>query len=174
MENTETTVKIMLNPNEDTTKSTDKVMHDSVGVTSNTESRDQEDILNMSEDSGEYEDCCQEATTSTIRCSERKPKPKNYEDFVTYICTTKSTETELDSDPLTVTEALSRADKDMWKQAMKEEIRSFEKNNAWELVSAPADGTIVECKWVFKRKIDNEDNVRYRARLVAKGFRNRE
>lgn len=30
--------------------------------------------------------------------------------------------------------------------------------------------TIVQCKWVLKRKSDSENQVRYRARLVAKGF----
>lgn len=29
---------------------------------------------------------------------------------------------------------------------------------------------LVECRWVFKRKVDSENHVRYRARLVPKGF----
>jgi len=79
-------------------------------------------------------------------------------------------EEDLDTEPLTVTEALSRADKNKWKEAMKEEINSFEENDAWEVVDIPTNGTVVDCKWVFKRKVDNENEVRYRARLVAKGF----
>jgi len=79
-------------------------------------------------------------------------------------------EEDLDTEPLTVTEALSRADKNKWKQAMKEEINSFEENDAWEVVDIPTNGTVVDCKWVFKRKVDNENEVRYRAHLVAKGF----
>lgn len=78
--------------------------------------------------------------------------------------------TELDSEPITITEALSRPDAEKWKQAMSEELQSFQENDAWELEDMPEDGAVVESKWVFKRKIDNENNVQYRARLVAKGF----
>lgn len=31
----------------------------------------------------------------------------------------------------------------------------------------------VKCKWVFKRKLNPDNSVRYRARLVAKGFTQR-
>lgn len=30
--------------------------------------------------------------------------------------------------------------------------------------------SLVECKWVFKQKVNSENRVRYRARLVVKGF----
>lgn len=53
---------------------------------------------------------------------------------------------------------------------MKNELQCFEDNDAWETVDIPRDGNFVQCKWVFKRKIDSEIKVRYRARLVAKGF----
>lgn len=33
----------------------------------------------------------------------------------------------------------------------------------------PPGKTLVQCKWVYKKKLDS-DSVRYRARLVAKGF----
>ena len=33
---------------------------------------------------------------------------------------------------------------------------------------------VVECKWVFKLKCDSENRLSYRARLVAKGFTQRE
>ncbi|GBP51858.1 Retrovirus-related Pol polyprotein from transposon TNT 1-94 [Eumeta japonica] len=57
-----------------------------------------------------------------------------------------------------------------WLEAVQEELQSFEKNFAWELVDVPKDGTIVQCKWVLRKKYDSENNVRYRARLVAKDF----
>jgi len=139
-------------------------------ATSNKNLENEENILNTSEDSGEYKEYIQDVeTATTIRRSKRKPKPKNFEDYVTYLCTTKNMEEDLDTDPLTVTEALSRTNKNKWKQAMKEEINSFKENDAWEVVDIPTNGTVVDCKWVFKRK-DNENEVRYRARLVAKGF----
>ena len=106
----------------------------------------------------------------TVRKSERERKPKALEDYVCYMCSSSVHETSFEKDPVTVSEALSRPDAYKWKQAMEEEMKSFEESDAWELVDCPDKGTVVDCKWVFKRKTDSENEVRYRARLVAKGF----
>src|ERR1700712_2044168 len=53
---------------------------------------------------------------------------------------------------------------------MDEEIRCLEENEAWEIVDKPETGTIVQCKWVFKKKQDADGRLKHRARLVAKGF----
>lgn len=111
----------------------------------------------------------------SVRRSERKPKPKQLQDYVSYMCVSEQKgDVDMEQDPVTVSEALSRPDKEKWRQAMTEEILSFEENEAWELADAPDSGTVVECKWVFKRKCDSENKVRYRARLVAKGFTQRQ
>ncbi|MDD9372396.1 MAG: reverse transcriptase domain-containing protein, partial [Acidimicrobiales bacterium] len=73
-------------------------------------------------------------------------------------------------DPKTIAEAMSRPDSKLWTDAIQNELKSFEENNAWELVDTPKDCSIVDCKWVFKRKVDSANNVQYRARLVARGF----
>lgn len=78
-------------------------------------------------------------------------------------------------DPETVKEAMSRADADHWKAAMKAEIDSLHTNNTWTLSDLPADKRPIDCKWVFKLKINDEKNsTRYKARLVAKGYSQRE
>lgn len=80
-----------------------------------------------------------------------------------------------DSDKeITLTEALNGPESMFWKASMKEELDSFNENDAWELVDRPQDSTVVECRWVFKKKYDSSNNVRYRARLVAKGFTQKE
>lgn len=71
---------------------------------------------------------------------------------------------------ISLQEALEGPEKAQWLAAVQDELQSFEKNSAWELVDAPKDGTIVQCKWVLRKKYDSENNIRYRARLVAKGF----
>lgn len=70
-------------------------------------------------------------------------------------------------------EALTGPEADSWKLAMREELQSFEYNDAWELVDVPSGVSIVQCKWVLNKKLDVNDKVRYRARLVAKGFTQR-
>lgn len=74
------------------------------------------------------------------------------------------------SEEIIFAEALEGPEKEQWKQAMAEELQSFEESEAWELVDNPGDVTIVKCRWVLNKKIDIENKVRFRARLVAKGF----
>lgn len=75
------------------------------------------------------------------------------------------------SDPVSVQQALQSPDKDKWIAAMQEELQSFEENNAWVVVDeVPQGKSLVQCKWVYKRKLNSDNSVRYRARLVAKGF----
>lgn len=77
---------------------------------------------------------------------------------------------DLTSEPISLHDALSGPEKDQWYNAMQEELQSFRDNDTWELVDRPTAGTVVKNKWVFKKKCDSSGIVRYRARLVAKGF----
>src|SRR3954449_9399525 len=55
---------------------------------------------------------------------------------------------------------------------MKSELGSMSENQVWTFVDPPSDRKAVECKWIFKKKMDADGNVTvYKARLVAKGFR---
>lgn len=49
-------------------------------------------------------------------------------------------------------------------------LNSFQESGAQEYVDRPIDKTVVQCKWVFKKKHCSDSNDRYRAMLVAKGF----
>jgi hypothetical protein len=71
---------------------------------------------------------------------------------------------------MSLAEAVSGPERAQWHIAMMEELQSFEDNGTWELVDRPKDGTVVKNKWLFKKKFNSEGEVRYRARLVAKGF----
>lgn len=85
------------------------------------------------------------------------------------LCTEASP--DVSRDPVTIQEALDSLDRDKWIEAMKDELQAFKENDAWHPVNdLPSDKTLVQCKWVFKRKINSDNSVRYRARLVAKGF----
>ena len=41
-----------------------------------------------------------------------------------------------------------------WQVAMNEEMNSLKKNTTWELVSLPSGSKLVQCKWVFRTKVD--------------------
>lgn len=58
-----------------------------------------------------------------------------------------------------------------WNEAMKTEIESIEKNKTWVLTDLPPGGKPISLKWVYKIKKDTKcDIVKYKARLVARGF----
>lgn len=76
-----------------------------------------------------------------------------------------------DKEPSNLKEALASKEKEFWKKAMIEEMKSLNANNTWELKELPAGRKAIGCRWVFKRKIGIGNNtVCYKARLVAQGF----
>ena len=64
---------------------------------------------------------------------------------------------------------------DLWYNAMKDEMDSMASNGVWALVELPNIVKAIGCKWVFKTKKDSLGNIeRYKVRLVAKGFTQKE
>ena len=54
---------------------------------------------------------------------------------------------------------------------MKDEMKSMQDNDVWNLVEFSESVKLIGCKWIFKTKRDSKGNVeRYKAQLVAKGF----
>ncbi|KAM2543406.1 hypothetical protein TB2_022722 [Malus domestica] len=70
---------------------------------------------------------------------------------------------------------MSDIDSKRWQEAMKSEMDSKYQNQVWTLVDLPEGIVPVGNTWVFKRKLGADGNVEtYNARLVAKGYRQRE
>ena len=67
-------------------------------------------------------------------------------------------------------------EKDKWIMVMDEEMKSLHDNHTWDLTKRPAGSKLVNCKWIFKRKqcIPRVEQGRFKARLVARGFTQRE
>ncbi|GJR48672.1 retrovirus-related pol polyprotein from transposon TNT 1-94 [Tanacetum coccineum] len=58
-----------------------------------------------------------------------------------------------------------------WIEAMQQEVHEFERLKLWELVPRLDKAMIISLKWIFKVKLDEYGGVlKYRARLVAKGY----
>lgn len=99
-----------------------------------------------------------------LRRSARTPKPKKFDDYLTYNVASCS-----NNDPISVEEALDRPDAHLWKAAMQREFDSLIDNKTWCLEELPNNKKSINCKWVFKVKSDCDNNVHYKARLVVKG-----
>lgn len=81
---------------------------------------------------------------------------------------------EKSQEPCSYGEAIASNEADKWKEAMNAEYDSLKNNNTWDLVELPQNRTAIGCKWVFKRKADEDGrSTSYKARLVAQGFAQR-
>ncbi|CAI7808646.1 unnamed protein product [Closterium sp. NIES-53] len=82
---------------------------------------------------------------------------------------------EMPGEPATLKEALESSDVEEWKKAMESELKSIEENGTWELVEIPEGRKAITSKWLFKIKSDADGKIeRYKSRLVAKGYQQKE
>lgn len=77
--------------------------------------------------------------------------------------------------PISYEDAVSSPDHKQWEKAIQEELEALEKNNVWTLTKLPQDKNVIDSKWVFKIKRNQDGNIsRYKARLCARGFNQKE
>ncbi|CAM8957033.1 unnamed protein product [Rhodiola kirilowii] len=87
-------------------------------------------------------------------------------DFVTFM---------VEAGPPTYNEAISSIDGPIWKEAIKSELDSIMQNHTWELVNLPPGCKPLDSKWIFTKKMKVDGTVeKYKARLVIKGYRQKE
>lgn len=78
-----------------------------------------------------------------------------------------------DEDPKTYEEAMQSNESSKWKEAMDNEIKALEENETWSNVKSDSGDVkkVIQCKWVYRKKVDQQnEDVKYKARLVARGF----
>lgn len=80
-------------------------------------------------------------------------------------------------DPATYDEAINSPDADKWKDAMKEEFASLLDNKTFDLEGPGSNANsndvskkAISCRWVFRRKHNPDGTIRFKARLVVRGF----
>jgi len=88
------------------------------------------------------------------------------------------------SEPLTYKAALRRPQARQRKEAIRQEWQALVENNTFNIVekgtavhTPMTDRTVEEpigCKWIYKRKINPDGSTRYKARLVIKGYEQKE
>lgn len=76
--------------------------------------------------------------------------------------------------PSSYVEAINSKNKKEWEIAMKEEIESLNENKTWELVDKPVNQQVIKNRWVFSTKINLDGTMRFKARLVVKGYAQKE
>nr|GFA59953.1 Gag-Pol polyprotein [Tanacetum cinerariifolium] len=62
-----------------------------------------------------------------------------------------------------------------WIESMQEELHQFDRLNVWELVDRPLCKNVINIKWLWKNKRNEENTViRNKSRFVAKGYAQKE
>jgi hypothetical protein len=78
-------------------------------------------------------------------------------------------------EPKTYLQATKSLQANQWMEAMQQEYNSLIHNGTWSLIDLPASRNAMQNKWVFKLKMATDSNVaQFKARLIAKGFSQRE
>ena len=81
----------------------------------------------------------------------------------------------VDGIPSSYREAMSRPDKAQWEGATQEEIDSIHAARTWTLAELPPGFTLIGSKWVLNLKRNADGSIaRYKARVVAKGYGQKE
>ncbi|GKC99411.1 gag-pol polyprotein, partial [Tanacetum coccineum] len=76
------------------------------------------------------------------------------------------------TEPKNIKEAMADS---AWIEAMQEELHQFDRLDVWELVDRPLCKNVINMKWLWKNKCDEENTViRKKDRLVAKGYNQHE
>ncbi|GJW84186.1 retrotransposon protein, putative, ty1-copia subclass [Tanacetum coccineum] len=122
--------------------------------------RDDNDLQDERQDQTEEEEV-------EPRLSKRARTEKSFgPDFVSFM---------EENEPTSYQEAVISSKGDQWKEAIKSEIESILQNHTWELVDLPPGCKPLSYKWIFKKKMKADGTIdKYKARLVIKGFRQRE
>nr|GEV04654.1 retrovirus-related Pol polyprotein from transposon TNT 1-94 [Tanacetum cinerariifolium] len=76
------------------------------------------------------------------------------------------------TEPKNIKEAMADS---AWIEAMQEELHQFDQLDVWELVDRPLCKNVINMKWLWKNKNDEENTIiRNKARLVANGYNQQE
>ncbi|WVZ16658.1 hypothetical protein V8G54_009640 [Vigna mungo] len=112
----------------------------------------------------------EEPQEATLRRFVRQKRPVISNYYVVYYIEHEC-DLSIDEDPVSFRQAMESNNSENWLNAMKVELKSTDNNKVWDLVELPKGSKRVGCKWVFKTKHDSKGNIeRYKARLVSKGF----
>ncbi|GBN76962.1 Retrovirus-related Pol polyprotein from transposon TNT 1-94 [Araneus ventricosus] len=109
----------------------------------------------------------EDTSEGTVRKSSREKKhPIRFPESEIYQAMLSQEET-LKFDDIST---LPHSEQQNWKAALDEEMESMKENDVWDLEELPMDRKAISCRWVLRKKRDGK----YKARLVARGFMQKE
>ena len=78
-------------------------------------------------------------------------------------------------EPTTIKQAMDGPESKKWAEAIKTEIKNFMDRKVWKKVSRKdtlerLKRKLITTKWIFKKKVEIDNSIRYKARCVSRGF----
>ena len=86
---------------------------------------------------------------------------------------------KIQGDPQTYREATNSPEGENWKKTIESELNSLREKGLFEVVARKSLQTqksnrnILDSRWIFKRKVNESGNVKFKARLVIRGFKDK-
>lgn len=111
------------------------------------------------EDSSSYEDAEFPEGMPLLSDRTRKRKPPSWFQDYDMTCLALSAECYIDDVPLDPEDLKNRFDKEEWRKAIDEELKSLKENNTWTEAKLPIGKRAIETKWVFRLKKDKNGNI---------------
>ena len=143
------------------------VVHGNHGGDDDTEgaSSSQGDDQSSEDEDADVDDTLEEPQQEQLRRTSRVRRPSSRYPPHEYLLLTDAGELSC------YEEAMSDEHKNHWLEAMEDEMNSLHENNTFELVKLPKGKKALKNKWVYRLKSEeNSSQPRYKARLVVKGF----
>ncbi|GJV23784.1 gag-pol polyprotein [Tanacetum coccineum] len=121
------------------------------------------------------------ANENIIQAETNKDNAQVKEDeFINIFSTPLETDGEMCMFALTVSQTEPKNIKEVmadfaWIESMQKELHQFDRLDVWELVDRPLCKNVINMKWIWKNKRDEENTViRNKSHLVAKGYAQKE
>ena len=107
----------------------------------------------------------------SLRRSDRERRSAIPDDYIIFLQEHEDDIGLTEDDLINFCHVMCSSNSQNWINAMKDEMKSMQDNDIWDLVELPEIVKPIGCKRIFKTKRDSKGNVeRYKAHLVAKGF----
>jgi hypothetical protein len=78
------------------------------------------------------------------------------------------------SEPKSIYQALKSDEADQWRASAIQELTNFYTRDSWEIVprqmAYDMGKNIIGSKWVFKKKVEIDGSIRFKSRIVSKGY----
>ena len=110
-----------------------------------------------------------------VRCNESEMK-ENSEKIDSQIYASIAA---INNDPTHYREASESKDRDKWLMGISQELQSMTENDVWEIVDRPAEEicgrktNLIDSRWIFKRKETENEEEKFKARLVIRGLKDK-